>query len=136
MLTGQGGSLLNLFYAVSGRPFTDQHGNTAAPAKGISESVSSNTSTGTSDPASLSPAAPVVIVNTTAVAVPGSQNHAQHSACCGGYAQRCREGKTEAGQALTKFPSASFDTVVDTFGLCSHEDPVLVGGDPFGHTSR
>lgn len=118
---------MNLFYAVSGRPFTDQHGNTAVPAKGPSETDSSNASTVISDPAPESPAAPVVIVNTTAVVVTGSEKHAQHSACCGGYAQRCREGKTEAGLALTKFPSASFDTVVDTFGLCSHEDPVLVG---------
>ncbi|GAX74010.1 hypothetical protein CEUSTIGMA_g1460.t1 [Chlamydomonas eustigma] len=42
------------------------------------------------------------------------------------YAARCRSGTTESGLPLSRFPAASFDTVVDAFGLCSHEDPVQV----------
>lgn len=44
----------------------------------------------------------------------------------GSYLQRCRFGATEAGLPLSRFPTASFDTVVDAFGLCSHDDPVQV----------
>ena len=33
--------------------------------------------------------------------------------------------RKEIGESLS-FPSESFDYVVDTFGLCSHEDPLLV----------
>lgn len=58
------------------------------------------------------------------------------SGCCqegastsGSHLQRCRQGFTEAGLPLSKFAAASFDTVVDAFGLCSHEDPVQVCGD-------
>ena len=52
--------------------------------------------------------------------------------CCasaipkGGFLARCQSGLTDDGQPLSKFPTASFDTVVDSFGLCSHEDPVQV----------
>jgi SAM-dependent methyltransferase len=42
------------------------------------------------------------------------------------FLDRCRSGRTEAGQPLSKYPPRSFDTVIDAFGLCSHEDPVLV----------
>jgi hypothetical protein len=38
--------------------------------------------------------------------------------------ERARPGQP-AG-ALARFAPGSFDTVVDTFGLCSHEDPVQV----------
>ncbi|EFJ45395.1 hypothetical protein VOLCADRAFT_94211, partial [Volvox carteri f. nagariensis] len=40
------------------------------------------------------------------------------------YAQRCTSGKLESGAQLHRFAPGQFDTVVDTFGLCSHEDPV------------
>jgi len=33
---------------------------------------------------------------------------------------------TDDGQPLSKFATSTFDTVVDAFGLCSHEDPVQV----------
>ena len=46
------------------------------------------------------------------------------SAVAGGYQARCRTGVSDAGLPLSKFPAASFDTVIDSFGLCSHEDPV------------
>ena len=46
------------------------------------------------------------------------------AAVVGGYQARCRTGVTDAGLPLSKFPAASFDTVIDSFGLCSHEDPV------------
>ncbi|KAL6757661.1 S-adenosyl-L-methionine-dependent methyltransferase [Haematococcus lacustris] len=39
---------------------------------------------------------------------------------------RCREGCCHAGHPLARFPPASFDTVVDTFGLCSHDNPLVV----------
>ncbi len=45
------------------------------------------------------------------------------------YEARCATGRLESGAALSRFPPHSFDTVVDTFGLCSHEDPVRVGGE-------
>lgn len=55
------------------------------------------------------------------------------SGCCqneastsGTHVQRCRQGVTETGLPLSKFATASFDTVVDAFGLCSHDDPVQV----------
>ncbi len=55
-------------------------------------------------------------------------------ACCNcsgaqtqeGHERRCRSGLTDGGMPLSRFPAASFDTVVDAFGLCSHEDPVQV----------
>uniref|UniRef100_A0A7S0UQY9 Methyltransferase type 11 domain-containing protein n=1 Tax=Polytomella parva TaxID=51329 RepID=A0A7S0UQY9_9CHLO len=40
--------------------------------------------------------------------------------------ERCRKGVTESGLRLVRFKPQSFDTVVDAFGLCSHEDPVKV----------
>ncbi|GLC72044.1 hypothetical protein PLESTF_001198100 [Pleodorina starrii] len=40
------------------------------------------------------------------------------------YAQRCNAGQLESGALLRRFAPGQFDTVVDTFGLCSHEDPV------------
>ena len=43
------------------------------------------------------------------------------------YRQRCCTGVMESGARLAKFAPRSFDTVVDTFGLCSHENPILVG---------
>lgn len=49
------------------------------------------------------------------------------------YEARCATGRLESGAALSRFPAHSFDTVVDTFGLCSHEDPVRVGR---GYTGR
>ncbi|MEW5311585.1 MAG: hypothetical protein WDW38_003290 [Sanguina aurantia] len=142
MLTGQGGSLMNIFYAISGGPFTDQHGKSASAGKLTSTTSASSPSTAAgevSDPShptvasssassasDESSAAVSSTGGTPGSADPGHHTHAQRSACCSGFAQRCRDGKTEAGLSLTKFPSASFDTVVDTFGLCSHEDPVLV----------
>ncbi|KXZ53082.1 hypothetical protein GPECTOR_8g74 [Gonium pectorale] len=42
----------------------------------------------------------------------------------GYWQQRCSAGRLESGAALRRFGAASFDTVIDTFGLCSHEDPV------------
>jgi methyltransferase OMS1 len=49
---------------------------------------------------------------------------AAHGTC--GYTQRCNRGFTESGAPLRRFATGQFDTVVDTFGLCSHEDPVQV----------
>lgn len=45
-----------------------------------------------------------------------------------GHCQRCESGRTASGVPLQRFPPGSFDVIVDTFGLCSHEDPVLVSG--------
>ncbi|GIL46555.1 hypothetical protein Vafri_3532 [Volvox africanus] len=42
--------------------------------------------------------------------------------CC--YVQRCNAGRLDSGTPLRRFAPGQFDTVVDTFGLCSHEDPV------------
>eukprot|EP00198_Chlamydomonas_reinhardtii_P007630 XP_001696967.1 predicted protein [Chlamydomonas reinhardtii] len=42
------------------------------------------------------------------------------------YVQRCATGQLEGGAKLSRFAPGQFDTVVDTFGLCSHEDPVQV----------
>ena len=53
-------------------------------------------------------------------------NNASLAAAGGEFLDRCRSGKTESGQLLSKFPAHSFDTVIDAFGLCSHEDPVQV----------
>lgn len=52
-----------------------------------------------------------------------SQNEASTSCT---HVQRCCQGVTETGLPLSKFATASFDTVVDAFGLCSHDDPVQV----------
>jgi hypothetical protein len=46
------------------------------------------------------------------------------------YQRRCRAGADEAGHALSRYPPHSFDTIVDTFGLCSHDDPIQVGWTP------
>jgi hypothetical protein len=43
-------------------------------------------------------------------------------------------GGWAAGEQLTTFAPQSFDSVVDTFGLCSCDNPVLVGG--FGDRAR
>uniref|UniRef100_A0A7S0WZR0 Methyltransferase type 11 domain-containing protein n=1 Tax=Chlamydomonas leiostraca TaxID=1034604 RepID=A0A7S0WZR0_9CHLO len=42
------------------------------------------------------------------------------------FKQRCACGKSEDGLPLQRFAPGSFDTVVDAFGLCSHDDPVAV----------
>ncbi|GLI64441.1 hypothetical protein VaNZ11_007711 [Volvox africanus] len=42
--------------------------------------------------------------------------------CC--YVQRCNAGRLDSGTPLRRFAPGQFDTVVDTFGLCSHEDPI------------
>ncbi|KAG2439369.1 hypothetical protein HXX76_004728 [Chlamydomonas incerta] len=42
------------------------------------------------------------------------------------YVRRCATGQLEGGAKLHRFAPGQFDTVVDTFGLCSHEDPVQV----------
>lgn len=47
------------------------------------------------------------------------------------YQRRCQAGQDEAGHTLSRYPPHSFDTVVDTFGLCSHDNPVQVGSLPF-----
>ncbi len=40
----------------------------------------------------------------------------------------CRAGVSEEGARLHQFAPGSFDVVVDTFGLCSHANPVKVCG--------
>ncbi|KAG2453444.1 hypothetical protein HYH02_001665 [Chlamydomonas schloesseri] len=42
------------------------------------------------------------------------------------YVRRCTTGQLDGGAKLHRFAPGQFDTVVDTFGLCSHEDPVQV----------
>lgn len=53
---------------------------------------------------------------------------AAHDFEAGGWKERCGCGVTEEGRPLRKFEPHSFDTIVDTYGLCSHDDPVQVGG--------
>ncbi|GIL90628.1 hypothetical protein Vretimale_15761 [Volvox reticuliferus] len=57
-------------------------------------------------------------------AVPDERCGCEGSSQMCSYVQRCNVGRLESGAPLRRFAPGQFDTVVDTFGLCSHEDPI------------
>ncbi|KAG1654359.1 hypothetical protein FOA52_011293 [Chlamydomonas sp. UWO 241] len=61
-----------------------------------------------------------------APAQPCACSVADAAGCGGGYRERCARSVSDSGLPLSRFPHASFDTVIDAFGMCSHDDPVQV----------